>query len=140
MDTAQLLLRGAGGLLAVLGTLWVCVRVVRARTGAAGTSQVARLRVVARAPLGRHTSVVSVDAGDRVLVLGVGEQGVRLLAEQPALPAPEPAAERVDLELVPGENPAATVPAPRSAVAGSLVDPATWRAVVAVARDKTVRR
>ncbi|WP_340295006.1 FliO/MopB family protein, partial [Aquipuribacter hungaricus] len=106
METAQMLLRAGGGLLAVLGTVWVLTRVVAARTGTAGSPQAARLRVVARASLGRHTSVVSVDAGDRVLVLGVGEHGVRLLAEQPALPEPEPVAEErvevLDLALPTG--------------------------------------
>ena len=154
METAQLLLRGAGGLLAVLGTLWVCVRVVKARSGASGVAPAVRLRVLARVSLGRHASVVTLDAGDRVLVLGVGDQGVRLLAEQPALPEVAPATERVELDLdldrdldrdgtdraaVTVTVPAA-VPAPRSAVAGSLVDPATWRAVVGVARERTVRR
>jgi len=144
METAQVLLRGAGGLLAVLGTLWVCLRVVKARTGVTGSTPVARLRVVARVPLGRHASVVSVDAGDRVLVLGVGEHGVRLLAEQAALPEAAPVTERVDVDLARASPPrgvtAEPVPAPRGPLGGSLVDPATWRSVVAVARERTVRR
>lgn len=145
MDTAEMVLRAVGGLAAVLGTLWVAVRVARARAVGAGTAPVARLRVIARASVGRHASVVTVDAGDRVLVLGVADSGVRLLAEQPALPAPEPAVERVDLDLgslpgvVPGAGPS-PVPAPRSALTGSLVDPGTWRQAVAAVRERTVRR
>jgi len=144
METAQVLLRGAGGLLAVLGTLWVCIRVVKARTGATGSTPVTRLRVIARASLGRHAGVVSVDVGDRVLVLGVGEHGVRLLAELPALPEVVPVTERAGVELAGATPPrgvtAQPVPAPRSPLGGSLVDPATWRAVVTVARERTVRR
>ncbi len=148
METAQLVLRGAGGLLAVLGTLWVCVRVAKARGGAAGAVPAVRLRVLARASLGRHASMVSVDVGDRILVVGVGEHGVRLLAEQPAPVLPVSAEEYVEfgldgrpLDPAAAVGPGATgVPAPRSALAGSLVDRATWRAVVSAARDRTVRR
>lgn len=141
MDTAQLLLRGAGGLVAVLGTLWVCVRVVNARNGAAGRVPPTRLRVIARTSVGRHASVVTVDVGDRVLVLGVGEQGVRLLAEQPALPVVEAPVERVELDPEATAAAALTgLPAPRTGTTGSLVDPATWRQVVTVVRERTVRR
>ncbi len=137
MDTAELLVRSIGGLVAVLGTVWVLVRVVKARQGATGTVPVARLRVVARASVGRRASVVSVDAGDRVLVVGVTDDGVRLLAEQPALPAPEPVVERIDLDPTPA---AALVPDQRSGTSGSLVDPAVWRQVVGTVREWTVRR
>lgn len=155
MDTAELLVRSIGGLVAVLGTVWVLVRVVKARQGATGTVPVARLRVVARASVGRRASVVSVDAGDRVLVVGVTDDGVRLLAEQPALPAPEPVVERIDLDpsttaatgLAPAGaslagplDAAALVPAPRTGTSGSLVDPAVWRQVVGTVREWTVRR
>ena len=152
METAQLLLRGGGGLLAVLGTLWVCVRVVKARAGALGAAPAVRLRVLARAPLGRHASVVSVDVGDRVLVLGVGEHGVRLLAEQPALPEPAPAAGRpLELDLdgarrrrrrrvaAPTDGPGRARP-PQPAWPAPSSTPPSWRAVVSLARDKTVRR
>lgn len=138
MDTAELLVRSIGGLVAVLATIWVLVRVVRARQGTVGTVPVARLRVVARASVGRRASVVSVDAGDRVLVVGVTDDGVRLLAEQPALPAPEPVVQRIDLDPV--EALAPLVPGPRGAADGSLVDPAVWRQVVGTVRDWTVRR
>ena len=59
---------------------------------------------------------------------------------------PMAAVERVELDLdapdVPVAAPTAVpdVPGPRSPVAGSLVDPAVWRTVVTLARDKTVRR
>ncbi|MGJ7441870.1 FliO/MopB family protein [Aquipuribacter sp. MA13-6] len=144
MDTAELLVRSIGGLVAVLGTVWVLVRVVKARQGATGTVPVARLRVVARASVGRRASVVSVDAGDRVLVVGVTDDGVRLLAEQPALPTPEPVVERIDLDPAPlgaaPVDPAVLVPGPRSGTSGSLVDPAVWRQVVGTVREWTVRR
>ena len=150
MDTAELLVRSVGGLVAVLGTVWVLVRVVKARQGATGTVPVARLRVLARASVGRHASVVSVDAGDRVLVVGVSDDGVRLLAEQPALPAPKPVVERIDLdpaspveaEKVPAQRTAGGTAASSAAstVDGSLVDPAVWRQVVGSVREWTVRR
>jgi len=146
METAELVLRSGGGLLAVLGTLWVLVRVLKARNGAAGPGPVVRLRVLARTSVGRHASVVTVDVGDRVLVLGVGEQGVRLLVEQPALSAPEPVVARVDVSdgVHPAVRPQAQVPAqrdaPASPLAGSLLDPGTWRSVVGAARERTVRR
>jgi flagellar biogenesis protein FliO len=151
METAELLLRSAGGLLAVLGTLWVLVRVVRARNAATGTVPVARLRVLARASVGRRASVVTVDAGDRVLLLGVADGAVRLLAEQPPTPAATVPVQRVDLDLpgrsAPGADDAdAAHRGPvddrghASPLAGSLVDPATWRQVVHTAREWTVRR
>ncbi|WP_380163554.1 FliO/MopB family protein [Jannaschia sp. R86511] len=149
MDTAELLLRSIGGLVAVLGTVWVLVKVVKARQGAAGAAPVVRLRVLARASVGRRASVVSVDAGDRVLLVGVTDEGVRLLAEQPALPAPKPVVERVELDpadptLATGAPvavvPVGPVPAPRTGTDGSLVDPAVWRQVVGTVREWTVRR
>ncbi|MFC5381517.1 FliO/MopB family protein [Aquipuribacter nitratireducens] len=142
METLELVVRSAGGLLAVLGTVWLLTRVARAR-GGAGTPTGHRLRVVTRASVGRRASVVSVDAGDRVLVLGVTDGAVRLLAEQPALPVTDDPAAPVERSTVaPGvvEPGAAVVPSPRSPVAGSLLDAATWRSVVQVARDRTVRR
>ncbi|WP_336922282.1 FliO/MopB family protein [Aquipuribacter sp. SD81] len=158
MDTLELTLRSAGGLLAVLGTVWLLTRVARSRAGAAVLQPGRRLRVLARVSVGRRSSVVTVDAGDRVLVLGVADGAVRLLAEQPALPDPEQPVQRLELPVgasVAPADPAARpdgpsvsaaspfpVPAPRSTspLAGSLLDPGTWRSAVQVARDRTVRR
>lgn len=140
METAELVLRSGGGLLAVLGTLWICVRVLKARNGAAALAQVTRLRVLARTSVGRHASVVALDVGDRVLVLGVGDQGVRLLAEQPAAPAQGRPVERVDVDALPAQRGSSPDAATASPLAGSLLDPGAWRAVVVAARERTVRR
>lgn len=134
------LLRAGGGLLAVLGTLWLFTRVVRARAGV-DTPELAarRLRVVQRATLGRRSSVVAVDAGDRVLILGVTDTGISLLAEQPALPAPDRVTERTEVTLPQQRDGGRPTQAP-SATPASLLHTGSWRAAVQTAREWTVRR
>jgi len=58
--------------------LGVGVRLVRRRAGEAPPS---RLRVVARATLARDAAAVLVELDGRPVLLGVGRDGVRLLAE-----------------------------------------------------------
>jgi hypothetical protein len=58
--------------------LGVAVRLVRHRGDQAPAP---RLRVVARAALARDTSAVLVELDGRPMLLGVGRDGVRLLAE-----------------------------------------------------------
>ncbi len=80
---ALALLPGEAGPVAAragLGTLGLgaAALLVRRRTGAAPPP---RLRVVARAALARDASAVLVELDGRPMLLGVGRDGVRLLAE-----------------------------------------------------------
>lgn len=134
------LLRTGGGLLAVVGTLYLFVRVLRARTGTLGGEGTARLRVLQRAQLGRRTAVVAVDAGDRVLLLGVSDTGITLLAEQPPLPVADPAAAIASTVTGAAGQALPQLPQQRSALAGSVLSPATWRAALEAVRERTVRR
>ena len=147
MDGSELL-RGGGGLLAVLGTLWLFTKVLRTRAGVdAPELATRRLRVVQRATLGRRSSVVTVDAGDRVLVLGVTDTGISVLAEQPALPAPDRVTARTEVVLPQprGTEPTGpdlldlTQPSP-SRVRPASLRTGSWQAAVATAREWTVRR
>lgn len=83
----ELVLRLGFSLAAVLGLFWVVARYGSRRLG--GGSR-AVLHVRARHSLSRAASIAVVEVGDRVLVVGVSDGGVRLLTElDPAsLPAP----------------------------------------------------
>ena len=134
------LLRAGGGLLAVLGTLWLFTKIVRARAGVdAPELATRRLRVVQRATLGRRSSVVAVDAGDRVLLLGVTDTGISVLAEQPALPSPDRVTARTEVAL-PAQRDGRAELGPRTRSTASLLQTGSWRAAVDTAREWTVRR
>ncbi len=70
----------------VLGVMWAIARV--ARRPLAGKSDKA-MTVLARQQLGRNTSVAVLKLADRALVIGVSEQGVRLLTETELAPLQE---------------------------------------------------
>jgi flagellar protein FliO/FliZ len=84
----ELVIRVVFSLAVVFGLIWLVARTSSRRLGGAARSMV---RVVARQPLARTASLAVVEVGDRVLVVGVSENGVSLLTEMdPAeLPAPE---------------------------------------------------
>ena len=93
MDTALLALRVALSLACVLGLIWFAGRRLQ---GAAGLR---KPRTVPMTVLGRQTLVKGaglalVEVAGRVLLLGVGEQGVRVLVELD-VPAAGEAAGRV---------------------------------------------
>ena len=120
-------------LAAVLGLFWLVARGASRRMAGASRGLV---RVRGRQALSRTSSVAVVEVGDRVLVLGVSDGGVRLLTEldpeelavevATTQPAGEPTPTRRVLPALPG-----------SAVAGSVLSPATWRQAWAAATRRT---
>ena len=74
----ELVIRVVFSLAVVLGLLWFIARTSSRRFGGSARSMV---RVVARQPLARTASLAVVEVGDRVLVVGVSENGVSLLTE-----------------------------------------------------------
>jgi flagellar protein FliO/FliZ len=80
MDTALLGLRVALSLACVLGLIWFAGRRLQGTAGVRKQRTVP-LSVLSRQTLGKGAGVVLVDVAGRVLLLGVGEQGVRVLTE-----------------------------------------------------------
>lgn len=98
----ELVLRLGFSLAAVLGLFWLVAHLGSRRLG--GTR--ALLNVRARQSLSRTASVAVVEVGDRVLVVGVADGGVRLLTELDPTSLPEtpsrvqPAGAEPDAEAV----------------------------------------
>lgn len=88
----ELVIRVVFSLAVVFGLIWLVARTSTRKFGGAARSMV---RVVARQPLARTASLAVVEVGDRVLVVGVSENGVSLLTEMDPdeLPAREIAPE-----------------------------------------------
>ena len=131
----ELALRVIVSMALVLGLLWLAARASARRLGGGSRSLV---RVVGRQPLARSASLAVVEVGERVLVLGVSEQGVSLLAElDPAeLPAAHPAGapdggtpplSRVLSGSVPAGSGLAGSGLAGSGLAGSVLSGQTWR-------------
>ncbi len=105
MDTALLGLRVALSLACVLGLIWFAGRRLQG-SGTVRKQRTVPLTVLGRQSLGKGAGIVLVEVAGRVLLLGVADQGVRLLTEvTPGAPqAPEPRAaevrEEIDLALV----------------------------------------
>jgi flagellar protein FliO/FliZ len=74
----ELFLRVTFSLGAVVGLMWFLARIASRRMGG---PQAAVVRLVGRQSLGRTASVAVVAVGERMLVVGVTEGGVRLLTE-----------------------------------------------------------
>ncbi|MDT5016859.1 MAG: flagellar protein FliO/FliZ [Mycobacterium sp.] len=137
----------------VLGLMWLLARYAR-RPLAGRPDKV--LSVVARQQLNRTASVAVVKVMDRALVVGISDQGVRLLTEAELAPIEMAlASERTNPSrqigrargaiAKPAEQPTAAAdltaaPERRGALDGSILSPATWRQLVGLARDATVRR
>ncbi len=110
----EVVLRVVVSLGVVLLLFWAVARVSQRRLGLGGARS--PLRVLGRQALGRNASVAVVEVGERVLVVGVADSGVRLLTE-----------------LDPDELPATTrVPAVAAAGTGPGADPATGGAAPAL--------
>jgi flagellar protein FliO/FliZ len=75
----EVILRVVVSLGVVLLLFWAVARVSQRRLGLGGARS--PLRVLGRQALGRNASVAVVEVGDRVLVVGVADSGVRLLTE-----------------------------------------------------------
>jgi len=160
VNTVAVIGRMLLALVFVLGVMWLLARWARKPLGGKADRVMA---VLARQQLSRTSSVTVLRVMDRALVLGVTEQGVQLITET-ELSAVEDAlateaaparslGRRARAELPTGaESAGAEVaelpsagprlrPAGRaSALDGSVLSPRTWRQLVDVARDITVRR
>jgi flagellar protein FliO/FliZ len=135
----------------VLGLMWALARFVRRPlTGKADRV----LNVLARQQLSRNASVAVLKVMDRALVVGVTDQGVRLLTEtelepllaaitaQAAKPPRQRNAESVG-SLPVGSLPIDAVPVgvrAAGALDGSVLSPQVWSQLVTAARNATVRR
>lgn len=118
----------------VLGLLWLVARVSSRRL--AGGPR-ALVRVLGRSALGRNASVAVVEVGERVLVLGVSDGGVRLLTELdpeevPGTSAPAPALAGSSVT----DPPLAAAARSGAPLAGSVLAPATWRQAWAAATSR----
>jgi flagellar protein FliO/FliZ len=147
----ELVIRVVFSLAVVLGLLWVIARTSSRRFGGPGRSLV---RVVARQSLARTASLAVVEVGERILVVGVSENGVSLLTEMdpselPAeLPTEEaaPVAQPIDRQV--GRQVARHVsrnadergtgvgPVAQPGLAGSVLSPQTWRQAWAAATSR----
>jgi flagellar protein FliO/FliZ len=142
----ELVIRVVFSLSVILGLLWFVARTSNKRFGGAARSMV---RVVARQPLARSASLAVVEVGDRVLVVGVSENGVSLLTEMDPSELPVEAAtppvQRQDSEAtaaalgtdwavgsVPGTRRATASPS----LAGSVLSTQTWRQAWAAATSR----
>ena len=138
----ELVIRVVFSLAVVLGLLWFIARTSSRRFGGAARSMV---RIVARQPLARSASLAVVEVGDRVLVVGVSENGVSLLTELDPSELPAPAESTVE-DLPVGRHLAelGQVPAPATTPAtsmvpglsGSVLSAQTWRQAWAAATGR----
>ncbi|RZS91438.1 flagellar protein FliO/FliZ [Motilibacter rhizosphaerae] len=145
MSTGRALVQLVFALGAVLALLLLVSKVLgRAGSGRKGSN----LEVLARRQLAKGASVAVVQVGSRALVLGVSEQGVRLLSEAEAAEFTAPveetaedgeAADGLPTPGRPGRR-ARTLSTPGGALAGSVLSPATWRQTAEVLRERTTRR
>ncbi|MGH3423218.1 MAG: FliO/MopB family protein [Nocardioidaceae bacterium] len=144
----ELVLRVVLSLAVVLGLLWFIARMSARRMGG-GRGSV--LNVVGRQSLGRTASMAVVTVGARVLVVGVSENGVRLLTEldpeeieldatevlegAEVAPVTAQVSAQVSAPVVPlpvGTRPGRHAPEPRPrrpvlAANGSVLSAQTWR-------------
>ncbi len=116
MDTALLGLRVALSLACVLGLIWFAGRRLQG-SAAVRKQRSVPMTVLGRQSLGKGAGIALVEVAGRVLLLGVGDQGVRLLTEV----VPDAASGESASALTSPSSPASTVPAgPEwSAAAGS---------------------
>jgi flagellar protein FliO/FliZ len=122
----ELVLRLVLSLGVVLGLFWVFARHGSRKLGSARSA----LRVRGRQALGRSASVAVVEVGNRVLVIGVGEGGVRLLTEL------DPAELEVAEPATVTDDPGPEALAPGSPLGGSLLATQTWKQAWAAASSK----
>lgn len=116
----------------VLGVMAVAAKVLKKRAmpgGGGRTKRIAPIEVLARHGLGRTASVAMVRAGGKVLVLGVTDAAVSVLAEA------DPDALEAEDTPVHGHWTAAQGAGPFTARSDW-----TWKAMIDAARERTVRR
>lgn len=122
----ELFLRVVFSLGAVLGLVWFLARMASHRMGGAHPSVV---RLLGRQSLGRTSSVAVVAVGERVLVVGVTEHGVRLLAELDAdeVDVPISLSDGMRDDRPSSTGTPAAGPTPGLVAHGSVLSPTTWR-------------
>lgn len=141
----ELVIRVVFSLSVILGLLWFVARTSNRRFGGAARSMV---RVVARQPLARSASLAVVEVGDRVLVVGVSENGVSLLTEMDPSELPveatapardqdsEAAAAARGTDWAVGSVPGARRATGSPSLAGSVLSTQTWRQAWAAATSR----
>jgi flagellar protein FliO/FliZ len=167
MDTVLLGLRVALSLAVVLGLIWFAGRRLQG-SATVRKQRTVPLSVLGRQSLGKGAAVALVEVAGRVLLVGVGEQGVSLLTEVdvPAAPdagttgeRPAEIREPIDLSALAGTADDVVVPrvpqphddgatrmsrragaAEGGALAGSALSPDTWRRAVDAVQRRTARR
>ena len=142
METVTLALRVGLSLACVLGLVWLFSKGALKAGGRAGSGRGA-VQVLARQSLSRTSSVAVVQVGERALVLGVTEQQVTLLteADAAAVAAPQETVQRTPVETTEARHVTSpALPAPRNALAGSALSPATWTQAIEALRERTIRR
>lgn len=95
MDSVLLALRVIVSLAVVIGLMWGLSRAMRRRQSVRGMP----IEVVARTPMGKHSSVVIVNVQGRGLVLGVTDTTMTMLTEVELTPEPAPAERREVIDL-----------------------------------------
>ncbi|HJQ03148.1 MAG TPA: flagellar biosynthetic protein FliO [Jatrophihabitans sp.] len=162
MNTVAVIGRMLLALVFVLGVMWLLARWARKPLGAGKADRV--MSILARQQLSRTSSVAVLRVMDRALVLGVTEQGIRLITEaelgpiedalatepepsrswsvlRPARPAlPEGSSVEIEGDAPVANHRSRTMPARRGTLDGSVLSPRTWRQLLNAARELTVRR
>jgi flagellar protein FliO/FliZ len=130
----ELVVRVVFSLAVVLGLLWFIARTSSRRLGGSARSMV---RVVARQPLARSASLAVVEVGDRLLVVGVSENGVSLLTEMDPAELPETVAPGSTAPAL--DSPAQAQVAAHRAQTSRLgvLSGQTWRQAWAAATQRT---
>jgi flagellar protein FliO/FliZ len=149
-ESFTLALRVGFSLLVVLGLMWVAARAFRTKLGTRGAGT---MEVLARQQVGRGSTIALLRVADRALVVGVTEHGITLLGDPitdlstllPSEPEPTESLEAGAPSLFASRrldagSPAPPAPGAGGPLQGSLLSPATWRQVLQLIRERTVRR
>lgn len=115
MNTIAVIGRMLLALVFVLGVMWLLARWARKPMGAGKADRV--MSVLARQQLSRTSSVAVLKVMDRALVLGVTEQGIRLLTETELSPIED----ALSVETTPGRSWSLLRP-PAALPSGELLD------------------
>jgi len=127
----ELVLRVVFSLSVVLGLLWLIARVSSRRLR--GSAHQGLVRTLVRQPLSRGSSLAVVSVGERVLVVGVTEQQVNLLAElDPSEVEVEPPADEPTGTPTKGAHASPT----DGGLSGSVLSTQTWRQAFAAATKR----
>lgn len=110
-STAELMLRMVVSLAIMGALLWLALKLAKSRKGgsilgAVGGSRTEHIEVRARRQLSRGATVALVRVGRRTFLLGLGEQGVQVLADGDDLDATVLEAPSVALDALAGPVPA----------------------------------